>query len=500
VNEVRALVAAVRIRLLRERAAVWVARGLAVAGLAAVALELAVRRWPLDPVWPALLGCAALGATVAATGWSRAMPSLVRVARVADARLGGQERLVTALEFAGEGGWLYARQRQDAAAFALRADLGRLGPFPLPLRTLLLGGVAVVVAGMLALLPNPALRELELQRQVQAEQAQAAGQVAQLARQAQATTHPGETSAQHQALVHTLQQAAQAVRQASSPTSAVAALSKAQQQLSNLTDQSQPARQQAAQAAGQQLAHDASAAQAGKDLASGNLNQGAKALQHLASSLGSLSSQERQQLASSLSEAARAASGDQRLSQDLQRASQALQRGDSAAAQQALQQAAAQLQQTAGQGQFQGDLNQAINGLQQAKLPLEGQGQGGQGQRSSSHGQGSGAGHGRGSASGQGQGSSGSGSTGGAGSGGGHAGQNGVAAPSDQVFIPGQATSASQGVNQGASSGEQNGLVPYQQVIAQYQAQAVQDTQRENVPEQDQQLVQQYFSSLGSGQ
>ncbi len=63
--------------------------------------------------------------------------------------------------------------------------------------------------------------------------------------------------------------------------------------------------------------------------------------------------------------------------------------------------------------------------------------------------------------------------------------------------MPGQAQSTDQGVNQGGGPGQGQELVPYGQVLSQYQQQAIQDVGRADIPEQEQQLVQQYFSGLG---
>jgi len=60
---------------------------------------------------------------VAAGGWFRAWPSRAEVARLADLRLHGLERLTTAVEFATAEGALVSRQRADAAAWASTADL-----------------------------------------------------------------------------------------------------------------------------------------------------------------------------------------------------------------------------------------------------------------------------------------------------------------------------------------------------------------------------------------
>jgi hypothetical protein len=65
------------------------------------------------------------------------------------------------------------------------------------------------------------------------------------------------------------------------------------------------------------------------------------------------------------------------------------------------------------------------------------------------------------------------------------------------VYVPGQAQGTSgNGTPEGSGTGVQNDLVPYQQVIAQYQSAALSQVQRADIPEQERQLVQQYFNDL----
>src|SRR5207244_8670299 len=93
-------------------------------------------------------------------------------------------------------------------------------------------------------------------------------------------------------------------------------------------------------------------------------------LNNLAGSLPSLNQQQRQQLSDSLAQASAGAGGDPKLQQSLKTASDALKKGDVQAAQQALQAAAQEAQSVGAQDNFQGDVNQALTGLQQAKGPL----------------------------------------------------------------------------------------------------------------------------------
>jgi hypothetical protein len=537
VKPVRDLLGRVRARLLRDHALAWTANGAAAAAVIALAAEVVFRRFPLDPAWPALAGAGVVGLLIAVAGWALAWPSWPEVARIADARLGGRERLTTALQFAAEGGWGYVRQRQDAATFALGADLGELGPVRPPFRVLAVAAGAGVVALALALLPNQAVVQLRHQRAEQAAQNQAAGEVQQIAQQL-GQGQPGEDPTKRASLTQELQKAAAGVRQAPDAQSAVAALSQAQDSLRQLQDPNQAQKQDAATSAGQQLAQNADAAKAGQALAGQDPQAGASELNKLAQNLPNLSAQQQQQLAQSLANAASAASGDQNLQNALQQASQALQQGNTQQAQQALQQAAQEAQAIGSENQFEGDVNQAVNGLQQAKQPLENaasgqQGEGQQGQQGQSNQPGQPAQAGQGNQPGQpgqagqgnqpgqpgqaGQGTQ-PGQTGQAGQGNqpGQSGQapgtgqnpangggngGGTAKPpsaSEKVYVPSQAQDTGLGQNQGSQPGVENDLVPYQQVIADYQASALSQVDRADIPEQEQQLVQQYFSGLGS--
>jgi hypothetical protein len=514
-NQILSLLSQAHRRLLRDRAVAWAATGGAAAAVLALAVEVVYRRWPMEPGWPALVASVGVGVGLAVAGLALSWPSRQVVARTADMRLGGRERLTTALQFATEGGWLYVRQRDDAAAFAASADLAGLGPVQVPVKTLALAAVAAAAAVVLAVLPNPALQTLREQRAHAAAQAATADQIDAIARQVAGQGKPGEDPAKREALARELQQAASGVRKAPDPQSAVASLSQAQQQLSQLKDPNQGAKQDAAAAAGKQLAQNADAAKAGNALASQDLQGASSELNKLAQNLTNLSPQQQQQLAQALSQAASTSSGDSKLQESLRQAAQALQRGDTAAAQQALQGAAAEAQSLNAGEQFEGDLNQAINALQQAKQPLEsqaagqgqqGQGQQGQGQQGQGQTQGSGQGQaqgqgqgqsqgsGQGQAQGQGQGQGQPGQSSGGSGGGGTSGK--PASGTEKVYVPSQARDTGNGLNQGSQPGVQNELVPYEQVLADYQRSALSQVDRADIPEQERQLVQQYFSDL----
>src|SRR2546421_4735956 len=191
-TEARLLLARVRFRVLRQNAVVWASNGAVVAAVGAVVFELTSRRWPVDPAWPVLVLCVAAGVAIALTGWLRGWPSGTGIAQLADLRLGGQERLVTPLEFASAEGSLSLRQRADATAFARQADLSGLEPIRPPTRMLAVAAAAALAAGVLAIVPNPAIAQLRQHRADLAAQDETAREGQAPARQAAGPARPGE--------------------------------------------------------------------------------------------------------------------------------------------------------------------------------------------------------------------------------------------------------------------------------------------------------------------
>ncbi|GAC1654575.1 MAG: hypothetical protein NVS9B1_05960 [Candidatus Dormibacteraceae bacterium] len=520
--------------LLAGRALSWLVRGIAAAGVAGVLFEILQRVRPLDPEWPGLAGSAGIGLLVAAVGWLRAWPSRTEVARLADLRLGGRERLITALQFASAEGTMLSRQRSDAGAFAAVAQARQVADPGRPVLAAVLAGVAAIAVLALVLAPNPALTELRTQRAVVAAQERAADSLTPLIRQAE-KGRPGESAADKQALVQELKRAQSDVRKAPDPAAAVAALSQAQADIKKLQDPNSSTRQQASAAAGKELEGSA-ADKAGQALAAGDNRTAGAELRATAAGLDRLSQADQRKLADSLDKAAaQSASGNPKLSQSLRKASQALQAGDRAAAAQALQQAADAADQEAAKDDFKGDSAQAVNALQKAKAQLEkeaqpgsrgsagqgpgqpgsagngqpggsGQGapaaggQGGQpaGGSGSGQGQGHGQGQGQGAGSGSGQGGTGAGTGSGGGAGGPGSGR--AAASTEKVYIPGQSTGSGdpQGNATGTGSSAAPGdLVPYSEVLAEYQAAATSQVDRQLIPEDERDLVRQYFQDLG---
>ncbi|MBO0709224.1 MAG: hypothetical protein J2P44_12750, partial [Candidatus Dormibacteraeota bacterium] len=69
---------------------------------------------------------------------------------------------------------------------------------------------------------------------------------------------------------------------------------------------------------------------------------------------------------------------------------------------------------------------------------------------------------------------------------------------SERIYVPSQAQDNGQnGQPSGNGQGNPNDLVPYQQVYSNYRDSAMNQVDRSDVSQQDQQLVQQYFSGLG---
>jgi len=62
--------------------------------------------------------------------------------------------------------------------------------------------------------------------------------------------------------------------------------------------------------------------------------------------------------------------------------------------------------------------------------------------------------------------------------------------------VPGQGDPTGQGQNIGNGQGTDAGLVPYQQVYADYKAAALNQVDRADIPQSERDLVNQYFSDL----
>jgi hypothetical protein len=74
-----------------------------------------------------------------------------------------------------------------------------------------------------------------------------------------------------------------------------------------------------------------------------------------------------------------------------------------------------------------------------------------------------------------------------------------AATPSDQVFIAGQPGQSAQVVGEQAGAGGKVKTTPYQAVLPSFEKTALQDLGSHVVSPDDQGVVRNYFSSLGSG-
>ncbi|MGH9074425.1 MAG: hypothetical protein ACRDZQ_09965, partial [Acidimicrobiales bacterium] len=140
-----------RRRALLDSGLVWGLRGTGAAATVAVAVLVWSRLRPEPHAALALAAAVLAAALVALAGWARTRPDLTRVARVADARLGLDERLATALAFASDPGELPARLLDDAGARSADLPPGRAFPLRRHRRLGLVAAAAVVVAAGLAL-------------------------------------------------------------------------------------------------------------------------------------------------------------------------------------------------------------------------------------------------------------------------------------------------------------------------------------------------------------
>lgn len=527
-------------------------RGLWLAALAALLIQLAGRAWPIERLaaWSGLPFAAWLIATV---GYALFRPvSLMRAARRVDAELSLRERLSSALAFqqtlpalapadaqvapssAEQAAFqrLALRQRQDALRTAAAIQPGQAFPLDWLPRPLLAAAALLALAAAAAYLPNPMDAVLAEREAVRQEAARQAERIEDLTRQIEAGG--GLAPQQQEELLRQLRALAEKLRQNQGN------LEQAMADLSNLEKALQE--RQAPNALAQQANLNALAEQLSKlaqkprDPNQSAAAAAAQALADLAAQLPQMTPEQRQQAAEQLAQMAAqtAQTGDAALAQSLSAMAAALaaaaQQGDAsqAAAQAAAQAAQGDLQQAQARLSDQQALQQALQQLQAgrqqmaqaaARSAAQAAGQPGQGQQP---GQGNqpGQGQGQGQAAGGGGGSNASTlppNT----SGGrpnvhpqGHAAQAApgalpqVYAPfqrpqasaSQQLFVPGQDTGPGETTtSQGQSNlpGSANpALVPYNQVFGSYYNAAIQSLQQSYVPDTLQDYVKEYFTQL----
>jgi len=520
----------------------------------AVALALNVAAWlfPILTATPRLLlsiGLAALCALLAFMVTYLYPRPAMRIARLSDARMGLRARLATALEIeAGQlpvPGELVARQRADARqaaeranpreAFALRCAAASIARRQARIAALL---AALLVVGFVV--PNP--QEGRIARR-QAEQEAIQRQVERLEEVRQSIAENERLSeADRDILLRELDDAIAELGSGElSREEALARLSAMEGRLQELLDQDVDARQRAMDEAGRAAAQGESTQEIGQALSEEAYSAAAEALASLAQRLPQMSPEELEALAGRLE----AMSGELRqvdpaLAQALRDAAQALREGDVEAAQEALRRAGelteAAGQQMAAQEAAEGALGQVQEGrreIAQANPDGQGQGQGQQGQGQGQQGQGQGQGQqgqgqGQGQQGQQGQGQGGQGTGSGAGSGdspgGGEGPPQGPGGPIDPnapgeagetpydpiydperlgdaegpiVDVPGEGEGGpATGETEGGPRESGEALVPYNEVYADYQAQAASALENSYIPRGLKDYVRAYFGAV----
>ncbi|MFO7292902.1 MAG: hypothetical protein C0P76_007420, partial [Acidimicrobiia bacterium] len=389
---IRRIVAAARRRLvaagLTRRMAGWVGAAAALgAALAAVA-----RHWVVEWADPVALGLTGV-ALVAAVVWSLLRrPSAQRAAIAVDRRLGGYDRVTTALELAerSDAGPLVERQISQAAAWAEARDVRGIATLVPDRRVLSLSGLAVVALVALVFTPAPADVALAERRAAREAIAQEADRAEELAEEVPETVSD------------TLEELVADLRQAEDIEAALEALGEARQELTEALDPAALAKRTGlagleASFRQQPIGEGETAASQMRDLAS-RLEAGDQP--DLADAIAQLEAR-----------AEDFAGVDPELSQALGDAADSLRRlatgqGDRAAAAEALERAAEVTERAHQAAADQEALARAAGELGDAQRRLAGEGEGegrgeGQGQ---GRGEGQGQGQGQGQGEGQGQG------------------------------------------------------------------------------------------------
>lgn len=480
-----------RRRLSLQQGLRWITNGL-FAGLLLACLLLLIARliaFPAVVLWVILVIAFTLLCVVGFAIYYR--PTLADSARRVDALLGLRDRLGTAWEYREDSSSLPALQRRDAleklAAFtparalSLRPGRGRL---------LTMGLVALAFV-LLLVLPNPVNTAFQQQ---QAFQNSLSRQIAQLNHIRQLIDSQTSSSQQvRDQLDKILQQAMSQLSQAKDATQAQQILAQSQQQLNQLRDPQANTKANANAAASSTLQNSSNATvkAAGKALATGDSKGLSNALQKLASQVGSMSADQRAQLAQQIAQTANAASGNPQLASALQQLAKSVANGNandvadavkavqsaSAAASadqsatNAINQAAQALQNTANAvaSSSNSSPNATANQIPASLVP----GQGRNPSPSQSSGQGN-------------QGTGGQGNTGS------KTGKN------EQVFVPGQVNSGNSSITSNGDSGtvQQGSSVSYAQVLAQYMQMAHDAIDNSNIPPDLKSLISGYFDSL----
>jgi hypothetical protein len=507
-SSLEAVVRALRRSDARSSAGPFVVHALLGATIWVAAVQIMARLVPIER----RLQLATLGIPVvlgiAATAWLARRPRPDVLMRLADLRLGLQERLSTAWERRAASGAMDELLRRDALQ---HAQLDRLHKaFPVRIDRREAGAIVILIAGALALavLPNSMDRVLAQRQADSASQARAANTIHAAQNRIAASPKSAPVDPKVQRI---LSDAQTKIKDAPDPRQALAAISPAEQQLQQLTDPQTPARTSTAENLAAALSTTTAGKAAGQALSSSPA-KGAQAVRDLASQLQSLSPQERVQLAKALADAAQHAQ-DPAMAAQLNRASAALASGDFVVASAALNDLAGQLDSLQDQQSNNQEVATAINSLETAREELAAQANSDASASSANAsagalpsaaasggagtGNGTGNGAGNGNANGNGNGS-GSGGTGGTGANGSGSGSGSAAKPSESLYVPGQPVPGEL-VNDPTplGPGQNVPLTPYMQVLQAYQQAALDATNHTLIPGSERDLVREYFSALG---
>jgi hypothetical protein len=453
-----------------------------------------------------------------AIAWIVAMPRPIGLMRAADSALDLKERLSTAWERRLALGPMDEPLRRDALAQAGRTRLAAAFPIRLRGDEALAIVVLAAAAAALALVPNSMDQVLAQRHADRAAQAHASATINAAQKKLAAASSPAPVDPQVQKI---LQDAQARIASAPDPRSAIQNITPAEQHLLQLADPQTPARASSAQ----NLANNLSNTAAGRSVAQSidaSPSQGAQSLRSLASQLQSLSPAQRAELAAALAAASKQAQ-DPAMAAAMQQASGALARGDLAAASQDLNALAGQLDSLQQQMSNDQEIAAAINSLEAARQqlatqadrdasqtsatasPASGTPSGSPGTTSGSAngngngtGSGNGSGTGNGNGSGNGTGNGGSGGTGGTGTSGSGAGSGSSAQSTERVYVPGQPLPGQSEADPAPlGPGQDVPLTPYTQVIQEYEQAALTVTSQTLIPGSEQDLIREYFSSLG---
>ncbi|MBN1179559.1 MAG: hypothetical protein JXD18_10120 [Anaerolineae bacterium] len=490
----------------------WSAWGLAAGLTLALTLALAARLQPL--LLPAPLSAASLSLAAVGTGlgllaaWLRPR-SRHRLARTLDRSLVLAERLTTALEI--ETGRLIAppamarAQHADTLSAAARIDVRTALPLRLPHRALLASAALAAALAATLLLPNP---QDAILRQQQAVQAAVEEQIEALeAAQEEIAATEALTEEERAALLQALEEAIQALEEGrADPEDAIAALSEAEQTLSALQDPAAAELAAGLEQAAESLADSDLTEALAEALAGGDYQTAAQELAAFAGDQGeALTPEEMLELADELAQAAQAvAESNPDLAEQLSQAAQAIRDGDIAAAREAIAQAAAQMGAAGELVEQQEAIEDTLAALQEGREEIAAAGGGQSPNPGSAGGQQSGSGQTAGQPGGGQQSGSGPGESG-------HNEDAGSGAPYDEIYVPERIKDEGVAVDVGGA-GNDDGLpgddtplpvpiggtasTPYQDVYAEYAAEAQAALEGSYIPLGMKQYVRDYFTSL----